>query len=80
MTDEQVGTGTPNAAECNHRLSEALQDGLIGGLTDVQQEYIGDIFTSRKTSVIPDQRHPRSVQGRGRHDGARTGTGQHSDL
>jgi PAS domain S-box-containing protein len=27
-------------------FSEALKDGLIGSLSDVQQEYIGDIFTS----------------------------------
>ncbi|MEO8527036.1 MAG: response regulator, partial [Caldimonas sp.] len=27
-------------------FSEALQDGLVGKLSDVQQEYIGDIFTS----------------------------------
>jgi PAS domain S-box-containing protein len=52
-------------------FSEALNDGLMGEMTESQHEYIGDIFTSGQHLLSLHQRHPRPVQGRGRHDGAR---------
>ena len=56
-------------------FSEVLRDGLMGEMTDQQRGFIGDIFSSGKHLLVPDQRHPRPVQGGSRQDDARPGAG-----
>ena len=51
-------------------FSEVLSERMFGELNEKQEEYLKDIYASGTASAVPDQRHPRPVEDRGRADGA----------
>ena len=56
-------------------FSEVLRDGLMGEMTDQAARVHRRHLQQRQASALPDQRHPRPVQGGSRQDDARPGAG-----
>ena len=54
-------------------FSEVLSEKMFGELNDKQLEYLLDIHSLGPPPALADQRHPRSLEDRGRADGARPG-------
>jgi signal transduction histidine kinase len=52
-------------------FSEVLQERMFGELNEKQADYVNDISFLGPAPALADQRHPRSVENRGRPHGAR---------
>ena len=56
-------------------FSEMLKDGVLGELDTKQRGFVADIFDAGTHLLVADQRHPRSLEGRGGDAAARIGRG-----